>query len=121
MRELTMTLQADTNPVADTNVVLMNAAKKITGAGTTDSAGEADGITFRTVRIDASGTTNDDLAGYQAVTVAKIDYTSTKGDFRYAFESLALNDAAGNSGTIDQPTVSTLVFVTVGAVPPTKW
>ena len=94
MRELTMNLQADTNPVADTNVVLMNAAKKITGAGTTDSAGEADGITFRTVRIDASGTTNDDLAGYQAVTVAKIDYTSTKGDFRYAFESLSLNDAA---------------------------
>ncbi|MGB2346837.1 MAG: hypothetical protein ACPH9F_08300, partial [Candidatus Poseidoniaceae archaeon] len=70
MRELTMTLQADTNPVANTNVVLMNADKQITGTGTTDTNGEALGIQFRTIRIDATGTTNDDLAGYEAVTVA---------------------------------------------------
>ena len=38
---------------------------------------------------------------FLSVSTHKIDYTSTKGDFRYAFESLALNDAAGNSGTID--------------------
>ena len=101
MREITMTLEADGNPVDDTNVVLMNADKKITGTGTTDSNGEADGILFRTVRVDSSGLSNDDLAGYEAVTVAQIDYTSTKGDFRYAFESLSLNDAAGNTGTID--------------------
>ena len=101
MREITMTLEADGSPVDDTNVVLMNADKKITGTGTTDSNGEADGILFRTVRVDSSGLSNDDLAGYEAVTVAQIDYTSTKGDFRYAFESLSLNDAAGNTGTID--------------------
>ncbi|MEC7483744.1 MAG: hypothetical protein VX998_03040, partial [Candidatus Thermoplasmatota archaeon] len=104
MRELTMSLEADTNPVANTNIVLMNADKKITGAGVTDSNGEADGIQFRTIRIDSSGTTNDDLAGYEAVTVAKIAYStgsSNVGDFRYAFEGLSLNDAAGNSGTID--------------------
>jgi FlaG/FlaF family flagellin (archaellin) len=101
MREITMTLEADGNPVDDTNVVLMNSEKKITGTGTTDSNGEADGILFRTIRVDSSGLSNDDLAGYEAVTVAEIDYTSTKGDFRYAFESLSLNDAAGNTGTID--------------------
>ena len=105
MRELTMTLEADTNPVANTNVVLMNADKQITGTGTTDSNGEAGGIQFRTIRIDSSGTTNDDLAGYEAVTVAKIAYSTSSsgntGDFRYAFEGLSLNDAAGNTGTID--------------------
>ena len=100
MRELSINLQADTNAVVGANVVLMNAAKSITGASTTDSNGDADGIEFRTLRVDSSGTTNDDLAGYQAATVAEIDYTSTKGDFRYAFESLTLNDAPGNSGSI---------------------
>ena len=100
MRELTINLQADSNAVADTNVVLMNVDKKITGASTTDSNGDAEGILFRTIRVDSTGTTNDDLAGYEAVTVAKIDYTSTKGDFRYAFESLSLNDASGNTGSI---------------------
>ena len=100
MRELSINLQADTNAVVGANVVLMNAAKTITGASTTDSNGDADGIKFRTLRVDSSGTTNDDLAGYQAATVAEIDYTSTKGDFRYAFESLSLNDASGNSGSI---------------------
>ena len=99
-----MTLEADTNPVADTNVVLMNADKQITGTGTTDSTGQADGIEFRTIRIDASGTTNDDLAGYEAVTVAEIEYSTGStniGDFRYAFEGLSLSDASGNTGTID--------------------
>ena len=71
MRELTMTLEADTNPVADTNVVLMNADKQITGTLVQR---------IRTVRLvesipnhpyRKSGTTNDDLAGYEAVTVAK--------------------------------------------------
>ena len=100
MRELSINLQADTNAVVGANVVLMNAAKSITGAGTTDSNGDADGIKFRTLRVDSTGTTNDDLAGYQAATVAEIDYTSTTGDFRYAFESLSLNDAPGNSGSI---------------------
>ena len=104
MRELTMTLEADTNPVADANVVLMNADKQITGTGTTDSNGQADGIKFRTIRIDSSGTTNDNLAGYEAVTVAEIEYSTGStniGDFRYAFEGLSLSDASGNTGTID--------------------
>ena len=100
MRELSINLQADSNPVADTNVVLMNVDKKITGTGTTDTNGDAGGILFRTMRVDSSGSSSDDLSGYEAVTVAEIDYTSTKGDFRYAFQSLSLNDASGNTGSI---------------------
>ena len=100
MRELTINVQADTNAVIDTNVVLMNADKKITGTGTTDSNGDAEGILFRSIRVDSAGTTNDDLNGYEAVTVAMIDYSSTDGDFRYAFQSLSLSDASGNSGSI---------------------
>ena len=56
MRELSINLQADTNAVVGANVVLMNAAKSITGASTTDSNGDADGIEFRTLRVDSSGT-----------------------------------------------------------------
>ncbi len=100
MRELSINVQADSQAVQDTNVVLMNADKKITGTGTTDSSGDANGILFRTMRVDSTGPTNDDLSGYEAVTVAEIDYTSTKGDFRYAFETLSLNDASGNAGSI---------------------
>ena len=38
--------------------------------------------------------------GYRAVTVAEITYTTTVGDFRYAFEPMT-NDASGNTGSID--------------------
>ena len=101
MRELEMTIEADGSGVQGTTVVLMNADKKITGTGTTDANGDAFGVQFRTVRVDSSGTTSDNLAGYQAATVAMIEYTSSKGDFRYAFEGLSLSDASGNTGTID--------------------
>jgi hypothetical protein len=96
-----MTIEADGTGVQGINVVLMNADKKITGTGTTDANGAASGVQFRTVRVDSSGMSSDNLAGYQAATVAMIEYTSSKGDFRYAFEGLSLSDASGNTGTID--------------------
>ena len=46
------------------------------------------------------------LAGYQAVTVAAIEYSWTgtsstsTADFRYDFHDLTLSDAAGNADTI---------------------
>ena len=79
----------------------MNADNRITGVGETDSTGEATGLLFRTARVEKAGTTLDDLNGYRAVTVAEITYTTTVGDFRYAFESLTLTDSSGNTGSID--------------------
>ena len=72
MRELEMTISADGSGVDGTNVVLMNADKKITGTGTTDSTGKATGVHFRTIHIDSSGASSDNLNGYQAATVAII-------------------------------------------------
>jgi FlaG/FlaF family flagellin (archaellin) len=95
-----MTITADGSAVQGTNVVLMNSDKKITGTGTTDTNGVASGVNFRTILINSAGSTSDNLAGYEAATVAMIEYTSSKGDFRYAFEGLSLSDASGNSGTI---------------------
>ena len=79
----------------------MNADNKITGVGETDATGKATDLTFRTERVEKSGTTTDDLNGYRAVTVAEITYTTTVGDFRYAFEPMTLTDASGNTGSID--------------------
>ena len=100
-RVLEVQLDADNNPVGDTNIVLMNADNKITGVGETDATGKATDLTFRTERVEKSGTTTDDLNGYRAVTVAEITYTTTVGDFRYAFQPMTLTDASGNTGSID--------------------
>ena len=72
----------------------MNADNKITGVGETDATGKAtDLLPNRTCQ--KAGTTVDDLNGYRAVTVAEITYTTTVGDFRYAFEPMTLTDASG--------------------------
>ena len=100
-RELEVQLDADNNPVSGANIVLMNADNKITGVGETDANGKAIDLLFRTERVEKAGTTTDDLNGYRAVTVAEITYTTTVGDFRYAFEPMTLSDSSGNSGSID--------------------
>jgi hypothetical protein len=75
----------------------------------TDANGVASDLTFVTQTVDSTScaaicTLN--LNGYTAVTVATIDYYWTNNnnnaaDFRYAFETLSLTDAAGNTEAID--------------------
>ncbi|MEL0101774.1 MAG: hypothetical protein VW862_08765, partial [Euryarchaeota archaeon] len=97
MREVNITVTADTNSVEGANVVLQSAAGKSTGSAITDSSGVATGITFTTEFIDSGGSNPVPLTGYEAVTVAKIGtYSSTSADFRYKFDSLSLLDQPGN-------------------------
>jgi len=107
MRQLDLQVSADTNAVADANIVLKNADGAITGSGVTDSLGAAEDLLFTTQVVDAAGLNMLNLAGYEAVTVAKVgaySFTSpsiNSGDFRYAFDSLVLADASGNTHTMD--------------------
>ena len=107
MRQLDVNVLADSNPVSGANVVLKNADGEVTGSAVTDSSGDALDMTFVTVTVDLSGLTTQSLTGYEAVTVAKVgtysytNPTTNSGDFRYAFDSLALADASGNSHNMD--------------------
>jgi hypothetical protein len=99
-RSLELTLDADSTVVEDATVLLMNADKQVTGSGVTDSTGVAQGLNYRTIRVDSTGLTTDNLAGYQISTIAEIEYSSTVADFRYAFESVTLSDNNGNTAAV---------------------
>ena len=107
MRQLDVNVLADSNPVTGANVVLKNGDGEITGSAVTDNNGDAIDMTFVTEKVDLTGLSTLSLAGYEAVTVARVgaySYTSptvNSGDFRYAFESLSLSDASGNSHDMD--------------------
>ena len=107
MRQIDVSVEADTSAVSGANVVLKNSDGAITGSSVTDSSGDAMDINFVTQTVDSTGLSTMNLAGYEAVTVAQVGsyfYSSSgnnNGDFRYAFDSLSLSDASGNSHTID--------------------
>jgi len=107
MRYLDVNVEAGGSPVSGANVVLKDGAGTPTGSSTTDSNGDAEGLTFITETVDASGMTTETLSGYEAVTVAQVGsyyWTSPSnnaGDFRYTFDAVALTDSSGNSHTMD--------------------
>ena len=106
MRELTVTLTADSSAVPGATVNLLDASGSAAGTGTTDINGQVNGLTFTTATVDNGGVTIPSLSGYQVSTVAEIDYYYTSSsnnlmDFRYAFESATLTDTSGNSETVD--------------------
>jgi hypothetical protein len=106
MRELAVTLTADSNAVSGATVNLLDASGSAAGTGTTDSNGQVSGLTFTTATVDNSGVTIPSLTGYEVSTVAKVGYYYTSSsnnlmDFRYAFESATLSDASGNTETVD--------------------
>jgi parallel beta-helix repeat protein len=106
MRELAVTLTADTNGVADATVTLLDATGAAAGTGVTDSNGDVGGLTFTTATVDNGGVTIPSLAGYEVSSVAKVGYYYTSStnnlmDFRYAFEAVSLLDASGNTATVD--------------------
>jgi hypothetical protein len=63
MRELEMTITADGSAVEGTNVVLMNADKKIIGIGIIDINGVVFGVNFRIILINFVGIILDNFDG----------------------------------------------------------
>ena len=100
MRTVDVTLSADSNPVADATVTLLDADGGAAGAALTNSTGVANDITFVTATVDKVGKTVPSLSGYKAMTVAEVFYNNTVADFRYANTGVTLSDAAGNAESI---------------------
>ena len=84
-------------------VKLLDSNGRSVDSGTTDAGGDLLGAEFVTWTKDASQPTHQiaNLAGYQVVSVAKIEYTTSNKDFRYKVETLNLNDAPGNTASVD--------------------
>ena len=106
MRQLDITVTADNIAVADTRVVLKNAAGESSGVATTDSSGLAENMNFTTETVDSNGLNVMNLNGYQAVSVGKVgsyywnSASDNAADFRYAIDSLSLNDSPGNTHSL---------------------
>ena len=105
MRQLDVTLTADSSPVADATVTLIDGSGASAGNGITDSLGVAEDLVYETATVDSSGLTVPSLAGYAVMSVAKVDYSYTSStnniaDFRYASQSVSLTDASGNVATV---------------------
>ena len=107
MRALDVAVEADSNPVVDTNVVLKDSDGVAVGNSITDINGDALGMTFTTQVVDNSGLQIMNLNGYELATVAKVgdyfynDSGDNAGDFRYAMKAITLTDTSGNNDTID--------------------
>jgi hypothetical protein len=106
MRELDVTLTADSSAVSGATVNLLDAGGSVAGSGVTDSNGEVGGLTFTTATVENSGVNTPSLAGYEVSTVAKIGYyyissTNNLMDFRYAFQAATLTDTSGNAEIVD--------------------
>ena len=99
-RLLDLTVTADLSGVANTGVTLVDGNNRRVANGETDGSGTLTGMVFFTNYIDASGLTVVNLAGYQVMTVAKVAYSSTVADFRYAIKGVTLVDAPGNSDSV---------------------
>jgi flagellin-like protein len=98
LRALDVSVSADGSGVDAAPVKILDADNRVVSSGTTDSNGDLAGITFVVWEKDSSGVTTANLAGYQMVTIATIDYTSgSLIDSRYAMNSITLTDAPGNS------------------------
>ena len=113
LRQLDISVEADVDgtmeDVVDTSVVLKDSAGNIVGQAVSDANGVANDLTFPTQKVDSGSCSSVcalSLTGYEAVTVATIEYywvssTNNSADFRYDYHALTLTDTSGNSDTME--------------------
>ena len=102
LRQLDVTLTADTTSVAGASVTLLDASGAASGNGVTNSLGVAEDLEFVTITVDSTGLTTPSLAGYEVMSVAKVEYyytssTDNVADFRYAKQGVTITDTSGNA------------------------
>ena len=99
-RALDVSISADSSAVDGARVKLLDADSAVVDMGTSDSSGAIGDMMFITWTKDSSGTTTANLAGYQLVTLAHIDYVSGSTiDIRYAMDTISLSDQSGNTAS----------------------
>ena len=109
MRQLDITLNADATAVAGATVSLLKASGASAGTGITDVNGIAEDLTYETEAVDSTGMTTASLAGYEIMSVAKVEYYWTSSsdnvaDFRYVSQGITLTNTAGNAETVSMTT-----------------
>ena len=105
MRQLDVTLTADAAGIPGASVTLLDASGASSGNGVTDSSGVAQDLKYVTATVDSSGLTTPSLAGYEVMTVAKVEYyyntsSDNVADFRYAKQAVSIADTSGNAVTV---------------------
>ena len=99
-RSLDVSISADSTAVDGARVKVLDANNAVIDSGTTDSSGGIDGMKFVAWTKDASGKTVANLAGYQLVSLAHIDYVNGNSiDIRYAMDTITLADQSGNTAS----------------------
>ena len=99
-RQLDLTVTADGSGVANTGVTMVDADSRRVASGETDATGTINDMIFYTNYVDAAGLRVVNLAGYQVMSVAKVAYSSSVADFRYAMKGVSLTDGPGNADTV---------------------
>ena len=102
MRQLDVTLTADAAGIPDAAVTLLDASGAASGNAITDSTGVAQDLKYVTATVDSTGLTTPSLAGYEVMSVAKVEYyyntsSDNVADFRYAKQGVTITDTSGNA------------------------
>ena len=105
MRQLDVTLTADGTNVIGATITLLDGSGASAGNGVTDASGVAQDLLYITETVDSVGLSTLSLAGYEVMSVAKVEYyynnsTDNVADFRYASQGITLTDASGNIATV---------------------
>ena len=99
-RSLDVSISADSAAVDGARVKVLDANSAVVDSGTTDASGGVDGMKFTAWTMDASGKNVANLAGYQLVSLAHIDYVNGNTiDVRYVMDTITLADQSGNTAS----------------------
>ena len=99
-RSLDVSISADSAAVDGARVKVLDANSAVVDSGTTDASGGVDGMKFTAWTKDASGKNVANLAGYQLVSLAHIDYVNGQSiDVRYVMDTITLADQSGNTAS----------------------
>jgi len=106
MRQMDVTLQADTLAVVGAAVTLLDGNGASAGNAVTDSLGVASDLSYVTATVDSNGLITPSLSGYQVMSIAEVEYyyttsTDNVADFRYAKQNVSIDNSAGNTATVD--------------------
>ena len=100
-RLLDLTVNGPNGGLSGVGVLMVDGDGKKVSSEKTGSGGLVEDMVFYTAYVEpGSGVRMVNLSGYKVMSAAKISYSTTVADFRYANTGVTLVDAPGNSDTV---------------------
>ncbi|MDP7043082.1 MAG: hypothetical protein QF807_03595, partial [Candidatus Thalassarchaeaceae archaeon] len=99
-RLLDLTVNGPSGGISGIGVLMVDGDGKKVSSEKTGSGGLVQDMVFFTAYVEPSGLRMVNLNGYRVMAAAKISYSTTVADFRYANAGVTLTDAPGNSDTV---------------------